>query len=265
LTWGIGKGFNYGKEISSRVRHTKTFIHQAYTQHTNYDLMSDPKDQKPMKKTSAVPLRKETVRVTLKATPEAGKAPAPAPPAPSAAPSAPSAPSAPPAPGAAKPPAPAPTIPLKTPGAGAAKPPTPAPTVPLQAGGAGTKPAIPAPAPTVKLNTPSSGPGTVALTTGPATVPLTGGSGSQPLPKATVQLQQTQPMGTPATPSQAATIRTADDDDVDSNKGEGAAAGLAVVALVVALIVLGVQLGTANIWVNDESKPGAPGWGRLFE
>ena len=34
--------------------------------------MTDENDPKPMKKTSAVPLRKETVRVTLKATPDSG-------------------------------------------------------------------------------------------------------------------------------------------------------------------------------------------------
>lgn len=198
--------------------------------------MSDDneKDPKPMKKTSAVPLRKETVRVTLKANPEDSKAPAP--------------PSPPKAPDSPKPPAPAPTIPLKTSGAGTAKPPAPAPTVQLQSG-ASTKPA--APAPTVKLNTPAA--------SGPATASLTGGS-NQPLPKATVQLQQTQPMGSPATPSQAATIRTADDDDADSDRGEGASTALSVVALVAALVVLGVQLATANVWVQD-----AGGWGKLFE
>lgn len=221
--------------------HTQTRHHA----NTNYDLMSDEKDPKPLKKTSAVPLRKETVRVTLKATPDAGKAPPP-PPAPSAA--------KPPAPSAAKPPAPAPTIPLKTAGSGPAAPPAPAPTVPLKTA-AGTRPATPAP--TVKLNTPGApGAGTAGL--GAA------GGASQPLPKATVQLQQTQPMGTPASPSQAATIRTADDDDSASGTGEGALAGLSVVALILALIVLGVQIATANIWVNDESRPEPPGWGRLF-
>ncbi len=79
-----------------------------------------------------------------------------------------------------------------------------------------------------------------------------------------VQLQQTQPMGSPATPSQAATIRTADDDDSGS-EGEGAASALSVVALIAALVVLGVQLATANIWVADETRTEAPGWGRLFE
>ena len=199
--------------------------------------MSDEKDPKPMKKTSAVPLRKETVRVTLKATPEgkAGAAPAP--------PTAPSSPK-PPAP------APAPTIPLKSTGPGTAKPPAPAPTVMLRGGAASI--GIPAPAPTVKLNTGTSGPGTVALA-GSST-----GAASQPLPKATVQLQQTQPMGSPSTPSQAATIRTAVDDDSDGNASEGAASALSVVALVAALVVLGVQLATANIWVDGS-------WGKLFE
>ncbi len=197
--------------------------------------MSDDKKSKPMKKTSAVPLRKETVRVTLKATPTERKSPPPAPAAPAAKP---------------KPPAPAPTIPLKTSGPGTAKPPAPAPTVKLQTGAPTTKPATPAtPAPTVKLNTPG--------TTGPGTVALTGGAASQPLPKATVQLQQTQPMGSPATPSQAATIRTADDDDSASSKAESIATGLSVVSLIAALVVLGIQLATANIWLEGK-------WGDLF-
>jgi hypothetical protein len=186
-------------------------------------------DPKPMKKTSAVPLRKETVRVTLKADPKDSSAPKP------------------PSPPAGGPPAPAPTIPLKTSGPGAPKPPSPAPTVQLQSGASSTKPA--APAPTVKLNTPAA--------TTPVTQPLTGGS-SQPLPKATVQLQQTQSLGSATgTPSQAATIRTAEDDDADAGE-DGASTALSVVALIAALIVLGVQLSTASIWVDGE-------WGKLFE
>lgn len=226
----------------------------------------EPKPTKPMKKTSSVPLRKETVRVTLKAMPQTKKDP--------------SAPPAPPLPDSvsSEPPAPAPTIPLKTSTRVMAKPPAPAvapaPTVMLQ-GGSVTQPATPAPAPTVKLNMPeSTGPATMPLTGGPATKPLTSGpattplAGSapattQPLPKATVQLQQTQPMGAAGgTPSQAATIRTADDDD-SANKSDGVATALSVVALIVALIVLGVQLGTANIWVHD--TPQNPGWGQLIE
>lgn len=199
--------------------------------------MSDEQDPKPMKKTSAVPLRKETVRVTLKSTPDGSKAP--------------DAPKV----GAPKPPAPAPTIPLKTAGPGTAKPSVPAPTVQLQTGQATTKPATPAP--TVKLNTPAS-------TSGPGTVPLaTGGGSSQPLPKATVQLQQTQPMEASATPSQAATIRTAEEDDAADAKTEVIVSVLSIAALVIALVVFGLQLGTASIWVHD--APQNPGWAQLFE
>ena len=87
-------------------------------------------------------------------------------------------------------------------------------------------------------------------------MPLTGAA-SQPLPKATVQLTQTQPMDHPTTPSQAATIRTADDDD-SSSGGGGLLTGLSVVSMVAALVILGVQLATSSIWVNGE-------WGKLFE
>ena len=62
-----------------------------------------PKAPAPMKKTSAVSLKKETVRVTLKPDPAPGGAPTP-----------------PPAPSAGAPAPPAPTIPLKTAGAPAA-------------------------------------------------------------------------------------------------------------------------------------------------
>ena len=82
------------------------------------------------------------------------------------------------------------------------------------------------------------------------------GAASQQLPKATVQLTQTQPMDSPASLSQAATIRTADDDDSES--GSGAVGALSVGALVAALILLGVQLATTSIWVDGE-------WGKLFE
>lgn len=199
-------------------------------------------ESQPMTKTSAVPIRKETVRVTLKAPPQGAKGPT-APPAPFTPPTG-AVPTSP------KPPAPAPTIPLKTASPSAPVPPAPAPTVKLQTGpGSGPAPQMATPAPTVKLNTPGGGPGTVPLATGPA---------SQQLPKATVQLTQTQPMDAPATPSQAATIHTADDDDASSEGGEGAITGLSVVSLVAALVVLGVQLATASIWVDGD-------WARLFE
>lgn len=200
--------------------------------------MTDENDPKPMKKTSAVPLRKETVRVTLKATPDGGNGK-----------------------GLGVVPAPAPTIALNTPG-GAPSVPAPAPTVKLQTGApTPTAPLqmapsskTPEPAPTVKLDTP----GTSTPT----------GASSQPLPKATVQLQKSQPMSAATGPadtlSVAPTIVADNIDDAAASREEGSAAVLSVIALVAALIVLGVQLGTANIWVNDESQEN-PGWGRLFE
>lgn len=218
----------------------------------------------PMTKTSAVPIRKETVRVTLKAPPQGVTGPTapPAPLAPSAPPVAPSpavpspmASSAPMAPTEAvstspKPPVPAPTIPLKTAAPSAPVPPSPAPTVMLTGAAAGPATKLATPAPTVRLNTPTGGAGTVPLAT--AT-----GAASQQLPKATVQLTQTQPMDSPASLSQAATIRTADDDD-SADSASGAVGVLSVGALVAALILLGVQLATSSIWVDGE-------WGKLFE
>lgn len=88
-----------------------------------------PKPPKPMKKTSAVPLKKETVRVTLKATDDAPKPAAPAPTIPLRA-------ANPGAPSASKPAAPAPTVQLKTPGAATAPKTTPLKTQPLATPGA---------------------------------------------------------------------------------------------------------------------------------
>ncbi len=221
--------------------------------------MSENEESKPMTKTSAVPIRKETVRVTLKAPPQGVKGPT-APPAPLTPPTvpvstpAPMAASAPMVPTEAvpttpKPPAPAPTIPLKTSAPSSSMAPVPAPTVRLQTGpGAGPPTQLATPAPTVQLNMPTGGAGSV---------PLAAGQASQQLPKATVQLTQTQPMDSSSSLSQAATIRTADDDDA-SESGEGAVAALSVGTLVAALILLGVQLTTSSIWVDGK-------WGRLFE
>lgn len=204
----------------------------------------DPKPKtgpqaQPMTKTSAVPIRKETVRVTLKAPPQGGKGPT-APPAPLTPPTG-AVPTSP------KPAVPAPSAPLKSPGAppaptapAGAVPPTPAPTVKLQTGAAaGPATKLATPAPTVPLNTPGAG------------------GASQQLPKATVQLAQTQPMEGAHTPSQAATILTADDDD-SSEGEEGLIPPLSIACAVAALIVLGLQLATASIWVEGE-------WGKLFE
>ncbi|MFC4993201.1 hypothetical protein [Rubritalea tangerina] len=261
----------------------------------NNDNHTQPLDTEPlhkqhMRKTSSVPLRKETVRVTLKSTPAGAKpaAPAPTPPAaqapmptamtPDTAPQAAKAPSAhnpdipdvtsavplkqetmrvtlkadksdeeeaaPKAPEAGAPPAPA-----------APKAPAPAPTIPL-AGAAGA-PKIAAPAPTVPLNVGASagGPATIPL----ATQPL--GSASQPLPKATVQLQQTQQLTQPGVAGpgeQAPTIQTVVDEESSAERASNAETILAVAAFLLSLFVLFAQFQRASIWV-DEHEDGSYG------
>lgn len=210
---------------------------------------SDPRPT-PSKQTSSVPLKKETVRVTLKAA-DAPMAPPPAvageiqssaPPVVPPAPSVPRPPTAQVGPA----PAPAPTIPLKTASGGPVG--KPAPTIRLATPtGAG--------APTIQLKSPS-------IPVRPA--PVGGGEPTQPggpsvqLPKATVQLQPTQPLHSAGPPSmsQAATIRTADDEEeatVDT-----VSVVLSILGFVAAIAVLGFQIMTANIWVEGE-------WDRLIQ
>jgi hypothetical protein len=190
------------------------------------------------KQTSSIPLKKETVRVTLKASD-----------APPAAPGAPVAPK-PPTPSISAPPAPsiaAPTV------GGAPRPsaPAPAPTIALRPAGA---PSAPAPAPTIRLNTaPGPGAPTVALKTAPLGAPA---GQTVSLPKATVQLQPpTQPLGT-AGPSltQAATIRTSDDEE-ESAGASTIANILSVLGFIGAAAVVAVQCMTVNLW---------DGWDKLF-
>lgn len=255
--------------------------------------MTEDNTPKPTKKTSAVPLRKETVRVTLKATPNESAAdstdksdapPAPAPTIPLSKPADSGAPVVPP---------PAPTVQLSTPASKApsvklqtasqAKNPVAAPTVAgstfagaehlvpppkpatlkiaspdfeEQAAGDTTEPAVPTPAPTVGLSTPA--------TTQPA------GESSQPMPVASVQLQQGEQAQEPT--KIGAPIGKYLDTEIDED-GEAIIItntltkledALSVIAVVAALFLLGIQLGTANIWVNDTTLDN-PGWGRLFE
>lgn len=197
---------------------------------------NQPKPPKPMKKTSAVPLKKETVRVTLKAD------------------------------GAAEPPKTAPS-PAPT------KPPAPAPTIPLKSApktGAAPKPA--APAPTVQLKAPGqpSGPKTTPLKTQPLSAPsgAPAPGGTQALPKATVQLgSATQALGAPTAlaSTQAATIQTAAAED-EAGDNETIASVLSIVAFVAALIVLFLQISTTAKWVDEEEPVGnESGWNALFE
>jgi len=234
---------------------------------------TQPLKTQPLKKTSAVPLRKETVRVTLKATPGGVKD---GPPMPSAAPA--------PAPPTSPAPAPAPSAsPMAPPSSDApAFPdgsekskdvdlPDVTTAVPLKAetmrvtlkaenktpptdslGAPPTGPKLAATAPTIPLSGGSASPATVPL----ATQPLNNqGGSSQPLPQATVQLQQTQPLtqplGAAQAGAQAPTIQTFQDDD-SSRGGDKFAGGLAVAAFFAALIVLGVQLNHMIKWVDDK-------------
>lgn len=189
-----------------------------------------PKPPKPMKKTSAVPLKKETVRVTLKSTPEGQGAPDTA--------------------GAPKPPAP--TVPLKTAPSAAPSPPRPA-----------------APAPTVQLKSPGSttAPKTTPLKTQPIAAPGGGeAQGTQALPKATVQLgSATQALGKPTGlgASQGAMIQTAAEEEDEEN--ETVPNILSIVAFVLALAVLGLQFMTAMKWTDEADPVNGGGLNALFE
>ncbi len=205
--------------------------------------MSDNENQPPApsKQTSSVPLKKETVRVTLKAADAPPAVPsATVPMAPPVRPPVPTAPPAPTAPGG--PPrasAPAPTIPLRTAGAPTAK----------------------ASAPTIRLATskapaaPGAGPG----------LPGAGGVPTMALPKATMQLQPpTQPLGSSfSSPAGAATMQ-ADEED-DEERGEGIAGILSIVGFIAALVVLAFQIMTATIWVNATDNPQTGQWSQLME
>ncbi len=257
---------------------------------------------KPLRKTSAVPLRKETVRVTLKATP-AGASGAPRPPAP-----------APP-----KPPSVATTpletsetedlaidttapitvsseaelpdvtaavplrqetmrVTLKSDNSGAPMAPTPSvpknqgsPTVPLtpNAGTPATTPApIATPAPTIPLANagipqPATPAPTIPISTGNvplATQPIgLATASSQPLPKATVELQQTQQLGAPLGVS--ATMPSLQNQwEEEMDRGAGMMKILSIAAFVVALLALGAQLIHSKQWL-DQHKDGK--WSEL--
>jgi hypothetical protein len=213
--------------------------------------MSD--QEQPSKQTSSVPLKKETVRVTLKAAdaPAAPK-PASAPPAPAApkptlagAPPAPSAPSVPKPPTIGAPPAPSAPKPATAPA------PAPAPTIQLKTAGAPGAPG--APAPTIKLSTP-----------GAAAAP---GSPTVSLPKATVQLQPpTQPLvATAPAASQAGTIKFF---KTDSDEEEPVLVkALSVVGFLAAAAVIALQLMTANLWLTGPDANGNPqeaDWSKLL-
>ena len=205
--------------------------------------MSENENQPPApsKQTSSVPLKKETVRVTLKAADAPPAVPsATVPMAPPVRPPIPGGPPTATVPGAPRPNSPAPTIPLRTAG-----PPTmsPAPTIRLATTGAPTSPGLPGAPPRPAVGAP-----TIAL------------------PKATVQLQPpTQPLGTSfSAPSQAGTLKVADEDE-DEDGNDGLANILSIVGFAAALVVLGLQLKTANIWISAEDNAKKGEWAQLLE
>lgn len=160
----------------------------------------NPSPPRPTAKTSAVPLKKETVRITLRPqSPEAAEAPPP----PAVA-----------SPAASAPPPPRPTVPL-------APPPRPGvPGAPPPVAGGPPRPAPP-PSPvgskTIPLSQPPARPTTPMV--GKQTTRITGGAPTtQPLPRATVKLQPTSL--TPAAPVSSVSIRTSQvDDDEEIDEG----------------------------------------------
>lgn len=234
-------------------------------------------------KTSAVPLKKETVRITLRpreesapeaAAPSAGETPrrttAPVqlpsaplpPPAPKIAsspvklpPAAPP-PAAFPAPAAATPP-PAATVPLTSAAPAAPRPPT-APAAPM----APRPPTVPGAAPRVEtgattapLTKPAAPkpPGTVG------TAPLTGAPAAG-LPKATVKLQQTQPMSRPSigAPPSAPVKRAAAADSQQFYEETDPEAGLmplSAICFVAAAALLVLQMFGGDMISAEDDSP----------
>lgn len=191
----------------------------------------NPTPPRPTIKTSAVPLKKETVRITLRPqSPDAPEAPAPPLSATSPIPAAPAAP-APPAPRPM-----APTVPL-------APPPRPGGPPPPSAGRPAPPPG-PVGSKTIPLSQPPARPTTPMV--GKQTTRIAGGAPTtQPLPRATVKLQ---PTGAPAAPISSVSIRTSgieDDDEID----EGPLNIMGWIALVASIAVL---IGVLATWDKVE-------------
>lgn len=236
--------------------------------------MSDNEKKNPSKQTSSVPLKKETVRVTLKAadappavpsatlptTPPPAAPPAVKPPTPTVALKPPSAPVSPPT----TPKPPTATIPVPSGAPTAPRAPAPAPTIPLRTAGGSRPPTVGAP--TIRLATTNApiGAPTIALKT--AKAPLPGGAPTVALPKATVALNPpTKPLSpTSAAATQRPTLSAQEDGD-DESGSDTFTKILAGVGLVAALVVLGLQLKVANIWIGAEDAETPDDWSRLLE
>lgn len=195
----------------------------------------------PSKQTSSVPLKKETIRVSLQGVD-----------APPAVPSAtvslaprgrPATPNGPPSARLTS----AGGAPVAT--GGAPRPPAPAPTIALRRAGAPTM----APAPTIRLA--AAAPTGMMKSAAP--------NPTVALPKATLQLQTpTQPLGTSFSTSSQTASYQGEEEEVEV--GEGIYKTLAILGFAAALVVLGLQLMTANTWINAEDSPAKGDWMSLF-
>ncbi|MEP4050420.1 MAG: hypothetical protein ABJN80_16410, partial [Luteolibacter sp.] len=147
----------------------------------------------------------------------------------------------------------------------APKAPAPAPTIPLKTAG---KPPV-AGAPTIRLATTNApvGAPTIALKT--ANAPLPGGPATGAptigLPKATVALAPpTKPLTPTATSATQRPTLSAAEAEEESGAGTFSKI-LAGVGLVAALVVLGLQLKVANIWISAEDNDRTGEWSQLLD
>ena len=190
-------------------------------------------------KTSAVPLKKETVRITLRANaPGSDSPPSAVPLAPRPAPTAPSFGGA-----------PAPTVPLSPPPRPSLGGPPPAPSAPT-APGAPPRPALPVTpvgSKTIPLGATPPRPATPAMARpASATLPVSGGT--QPLPRATVKL----PSAAPTAAISSAPIRTASMADDDEEADDGPLNIMAWVALAASLAFLFFAFASVDSWPLSE-------------
>lgn len=189
---------------------------------------------KPQAASPTVPLKKETVRITLRAKPGTGvpqprKATAPVPPS-----------------------APASKVTARVPTAPA--PPTRA-TAPVPAAPAPAAPAAPAAVSPGARTVPLARPATPAVRPAAPAAASGAAAPTKALPQATVKLQRTQPLvKKPGQPGQASMpIRkagTSQEMDADAKDPEAGLLAISIVAFVVSLVLLGVVLlGSSH--VND--------------
>ena len=193
----------------------------------------------PSTKTSAVPLKKETVRITLRANaPGADAPPATVPLTPRPAPGAPSFGGP-----------PAPTVPLSPPprpSMGGAPPAPSAPTAP----GAPPRPAPPV-SPVGSKTSPlgatpprPASPAMARPASGAPTTPVAGGSATQPLPRATMKL----PSAAPTAAISSAPMRSSSMADDDEEMDSGPLNIMAWVALVASLAMLFFTFASVDAW-----------------